>query len=180
MYRISFYASLIVSLGVLGMQALAAAIIAPPKPAALASKQNNGSSTFEYLDVQDGALAQQIIIKSAKAITCKKFIDNEKHQFVLDIEGLTLSTLDQETIRKKIEPLLTKGYINRLELEASKDSARFILTFTPKRQIMNTDTNEYEEAKNSILIRSCAYTKHFTIDIYTKEALDDILQKTNK
>lgn len=176
MYRISFYISL---LSMLGVHALTAAIVAPSKTPTLASGQNNSNSTFEYLDVQDGALAQQIIIKAAKPITCKKHIDNEKHQFVLDISGLTLSNLDQETIRKKIEPLLGKGYINRFELEAATDSARFILTFTAKRQIMNTDTNEYEDAKNSVLIRSCAYTKHFTIDIYTKDALDGILQKTN-
>ncbi len=179
MYRISFYFSLLVLWSILNIHILTAAIIAPSKTPTLASKENNSFSTFEYLDIQDGALAQQIIIKAAKPITCKKHIDNEKHQFVVNINGLALSTLDQETIRKKIEPLLSKGYINRFDLEAAPDSARFILTFKPQRQIINTDTNEFEEAKNSILIRSCAYTKHFTIDIYTKDALDGILQKTN-
>ncbi len=182
MYTTQFFALLIFFLGLFALphtRSLQAASVTPRDKPALIHGKMPSTSTFEYLDVQDGALAQQIIIKAANSITCKKYIDNEKHQFVLDIAGLTLNSLDQETIRKKIDLLLSKGYINRLDLEPTEGSTRFILTFAANRQVINTETNSYEETTNSILIRSCAYEKQFTIDIYTKGALEDILQKTN-
>ena len=180
MYVITFYALFIVLLGLFIPADINTASITKQGVQALATNKSSDDSTFEYFDVQAGELAQQMILKSREPFSCKKYTDNEKHQFILEVTGLKLNSLDHKTIQQKIALLLSKGYIRSLDVVTSGNTATFTLNFSPTRQIVNTETNEQEQVKNSILIRSCAYEKQFTIDIYTQNALDDILNKTSE
>ena len=173
MYVMTFYAVFIILLGLF--------IPAEINTATAASEATGSSkqpSTFEYCDTQDGS-TQQIIFKATTPITCKKQVNNETHQFVVEITGLKLSTIDQTTINKKITPLLAKGYIRDFSLEAGDESSTFTFTFAPNRTVINPETSEQDETKNSVLIRSCAYEKQFTIDIYPQTMLNEILSKTS-
>lgn len=137
-----------------------------------------GQSTLEYFDVQCEQLSQQMIIKSSKAITCKKQLDAEKHQFILDIQGLTINNADKEMIKTKAQPLKEQGCLQEVSFDAqTPGSTRLIFTFVPHKLTKELETGNMVKTKNKFLIRSCAYKRSFTIDIFTEEALQKIVHK---
>jgi N-acetylmuramoyl-L-alanine amidase len=135
-------------------------------------------STLEYFDVQCEKLSQQMIIKGANAITCKKQLDAIKHQLIIDIQGLTINDIDRNMIQSKAKPLQEIGCLQEVNFaEHAPNSTRMIFTFVPHKLIHDAETNSMVKTKNKFLIRSCSYKKSLTIDIFSEQALQKIIHK---
>ncbi len=140
--------------------------------------ETDTKSTLEYFDVQCEQLSQQMIIKASREITCKKMLNAEKHQLILDIQGLTITDTDKLMIQGKAQQLKELGCLENINFaEDTPNSTRMIFTFVPHKIMQDADSNEMVKTKNKFLIRSCAYKKTFTVDIFPEEALKKIVHK---